>query len=56
MTKEEQKKSLLEKYPLPEALASQLDPIHFRWASKAFEKGLTPEQILKKASELEENL
>ena len=54
--KEEQKKSLLEKYPLPAELASQLDPIHFEWASKAIGKGVSQEQILKKASELEENL
>ena len=54
--KEERKKSLLEKYPLPAELACNLDPIHFEWASKAIWKGVFQEQILKKASELEENL
>ena len=56
ISKEERKKSLLEKYPLPAELADKLNLMHYEWASKAFSKGVPAEQILKEASELEEYL
>ena len=53
MNKEEQKKALLEKYPLPKELADQLDMIHYEWANEAIKEGKTHEYILKQVIELE---
>ena len=53
MNKEEQKKALLEKYPLPKELVDQLDMIHYEWANEAIKEGKTHEYILKQVIELE---
>jgi hypothetical protein len=56
MSQEEQKRALLNKFPLPIELVEKLDAMHFEWAYNAFKRGESIEWILQKADELEAGL